>query len=69
MVMSKVLLLTIVFMISSFVFMVIFSGIGISIIQKDINYLSYLSIMFSLVLVLVIISIVEILKLKDGDKI
>ena len=56
-------------MISSFVFMVIFSGIGISIIQKDINYLSYLSIMFSLVLVLVIISIVEILKLKDGDKI
>ena len=67
--MSKVILLTIVFMVTSIVFMVIFSGIGISIIQKDTNYLVYLSILFSLVLVLLIISIVEILKLKDGDKI
>lgn len=67
--MSKVILLTIVFMVTSIVFMVLFSGIGISIIQKDTNYLVYLSILFSLVLVLLIISIVEILKLKDGDKI
>ena len=56
-------------MVTSIVFMVLFSGIGISIIQKDTNYLVYLSILFSLVLVLLIISIVEILKLKDGDKI